>query len=178
MVSLVLFILAAEPKFMGGVEPQPLSTTPMKVDETPTGSACSTETLRRSKACHFDARPAAAASEADRDRQAKDNVDLAERIGRGICLQRNVAKTSDLTARVNACGTRVHAAAQECDLEGVEALIDTQGRFSTHAHGCYVSLAEALQLGDLPATPADGTSPGTGAVKKADSRRPAPSTEL
>jgi hypothetical protein len=171
MVFLVFSLLAAEPTFMGGIEPQPLSITPMKVDETPTESACSTETLRRSKACHFDGRPAPAASASDRDRQAKDNIDLAERIGRGICLQRN-AKSTELTVRVNACSHRVHEAAKECDLEGVETLIDTQGRFSTHAHGCYVSLAEALQLGDVPALPADG------AVKKAEARRPVPSTEL
>ena len=150
MFALVLSLLAAEPTFIGGVAPQPLSITPMPVDEAPTGSACSTETLRRSTACHFDARPAVAVSDSDKDRQAKDNLALAEKIGRGICQQRSASK-ADASQRLTQCAARIRSAVAECDLEGTEALIDTQGRFSTHARGCYASLAEALQVGEVPA---------------------------
>ncbi len=177
LTVVVALALAAEPRFLGGVAPAPLTTKPMAVDEAPTERACSTETLRVSTGCHFDARPAAAVSNDDRARQSKDNIVLADRIGQGLCRQRNALKAADprdVEKRVLQCTARVRTASLQCDLEGAEALIDTTGRFSTLARGCYAALAEALQLSDVPSVPTEAPPPAHGQRQ----RQPSPTTEL
>lgn len=153
MLTLLLVLIAgAPPQYPGGAKPTPLSQV-APADESVVLNACSTETLRLSRRCLFDSRPAKSGSEAQVKQQARDNLALAQRVGGLLCKQRLEALAVDAKTRAvrNAeCARRIDAALSECSLAGEEALLDADGRFSTKARACYGSLADALQLSDVP----------------------------
>lgn len=163
-------LLSAEPpRFLGGASPTPLSV-PGPVDQTPTLQSCSTETLRRSSRCVFDARPIQADGETARKRQAKDNLDLAVTLGHGLCRERLMPADTDLkekNRRMSSCVEGAVRASIGCSLDGVEALLDAEGRFSTRARACYESLAAALQSADAPVAPRSAPESNT---KSSDSQ--------
>lgn len=148
----VCLLLAADPRFLGGAPPTPLNV-PAQVDPTPSVQACTVETLRHSSACVFDARPFAPEGQDARKKQSKDNLALAESLGRAVCQERIVPADVDLkekTRRATACLDNTRRAAATCGLDGLEALLDAEGRFGPRGRDCYQSLAAALQLADVP----------------------------
>lgn len=154
-LALSMLLSGEPPRFLGGAPPTPLAV-PGPVDQTPTLQACSTETLRRSTHCVFDARPMVADSDAARKKQAKENLDLAMTLGKGLCRERLKATSTDAkeqARRVSLCLDGTLRVSNGCSLDGVEALLDAEGRFSTRARACYEALAEALQSADVPLAP-------------------------
>lgn len=153
MLTLLLVLVAGGgPQYPGGAKPTPLSQV-APVDESVVLNACSTETLRLSRRCLFDARPAKSTTEAQLKQQARDNVALAQRVGGLLCKQRLevlAVNAKERATRTAACAKRIDAALADCSLAGEEALLDADGRFSTRARACYGSLADALQLSDVP----------------------------
>jgi hypothetical protein len=129
---------------------------PGPVDDRPSVSACSVETLRTSVGCLLDGRPAVASGEADRQRQARDNVALGLSLGESLCRERASgldAEPKEQAARFQTCLGRVKLATRACALGGAEALLDAEGHFSTRAQSCYVGLAEAAQRVTVPDAP-------------------------
>lgn len=152
----IVMLLSAEPaptdRFLGGAKPTPLST-PGPVDTTPSSQACSTLTLRDSSKCLFDGRPAVMETDAARKKQAKDNVELAKSLGKGMCTERLTPTLEDdkeRARRTKVCVDGTTRAAATCSLQGEEVLLDAEGRFSNRAGACYEALATALQLADVP----------------------------
>jgi hypothetical protein len=144
--------LAADPtepaRYLGGAKPTPLNA-PGPVDERPSVVSCSVETLRTSVGCFFDGKPLAAPeNDAARTRQATDNRAAAQLLGEKLCGHRVQAVDTtdkDRLVRLQACIARVKAALPACSLEGKEALLDTESRFSPLGQACYVALAESAQ---------------------------------
>ena len=135
---------------------------PGPVDSSPSLQACSTLTLRRASKCLFDGRPAVVESEAARKKQAKDNVELARSVGSGLCTERLAPTTTEekeKNRRMTACLEGTKRASIACSLEGVEVLLDAEGRFSTQSRACYEALAEALQSADVPLPPKESPAP-------------------
>lgn len=165
MLTLVLVLsLSAEPdRFLGGAAPTPLSQ-PGPVDTTPTGQACSTVTLRRSSACFFDGRPTVMETDAAKKKQARDNVELARSLGKGLCAERlapEVLEPKEKQRRVALCTEGTANASIACSLEGAEVLLDSEGRFSNQGRVCYEALAAALQTADVPVVPKEPATPPT-----------------
>ena len=163
MLTMVLVgMLGAEPdRFLGGAQPTPLAV-PGPVDTEPTLQACSTQTLRRSSGCLFDGRPAAVESDGARKKQAQDNIELASKLGSGLCNERiepSTAGSKEKGRRLAACTEGTARASSACSLQGSEVLLDSEGRFSNQSRACYEALAEALQLADLPVTPTEAPLP-------------------
>ena len=152
LILIAALVLTADPRFVGGAQPTPLGV-PGPVDQNPSIQACTTQTLRLSSKCVFDAHPHQPVSENERQKQAKDNLELALTLGKGICRER--AAPTDLdpkekSRRASACVDNATRAAGACSLNGAETLLDAEGRFSTRARACYESLATALQSADVP----------------------------
>lgn len=152
LLFLVVVLNQAPPRYLGGVEPQPLDK-PGVADDSPSVHSCSLETLRSSVQCLFDGRPAAAVSEADRTRQARDNVSLALSLGEGLCRER-ASKLSggeaEQAEHLRSCVVRTREASKSCALEGLEALLDASGSFSPKGKRCYHELAASIQLVGVP----------------------------
>jgi hypothetical protein len=153
---LALLLTADPPRFLGGVEPHPLDTLG-PVDERPSVAACSVDTLRESVSCVLDGRALLPKSEGDRQRMAKDNVAVALGLGEALCRERAAALDADgkeQAGRFQGCVTRVRQALKTCSLDGAEALLDADSRFSSLAQACYVGLAAAAQRTSVPDPPA------------------------
>lgn len=173
MLTLTLVVLLnAEPeRFLGGAPPTPLAV-PGPVDTEPTSQACSTVTLRRSSKCFFDGRPTVVETDAAKKQQAKDNVELARSVGKGLCNERQAPATTEPKEKARqlaACLEGTQRASVACSLEGSEVLLDGEGRFSNQARTCYDALATALQSAEVPIAPKEPDS------KPARPRTPGPS---
>lgn len=163
---LALALAADPPRYLGGVPPHPLDTVG-PVDERPSGSACSVDTLRASTRCLFDGRAVAAQGESDRQRQAQDNVALAVALGEALCRERSQAldaEPREQSARYQRCLKQVRAVTKVCSLDGAEALLDAERLFSVRAQRCYVGLAEATQRVSSPEAPASSSTTQTSSV--------------
>ncbi len=168
MTSLVLLaVLAqAEPRYAGGAAPHPMNSVG-PADPRPSAIACSTETLRARSACVLDGRPMWAT---DKGQQLLDNRRIAASVGESLCregAEALAAEARDRGERLKSCLTRVQQAAKSCELDGVEALLDAAGLFSSRAGVCYAELAGAAQLLAVPAVspeppPARSTVHGAG----------------
>lgn len=158
----IVMLLSAEPdRFLGGAKPTPLDT-PAPVDTTPSNQACSTLTLRHSSKCLFDGRPAVVETDAARKKQAKDNVELAKSLGKGMCSERlgpTLEDEKERARRMKVCVEGTARASNVCSLEGAEVLLDSEGRFSNRAGTCYEALATALQTADVPIPPKEAPEP-------------------
>ncbi len=158
-----MLLTAEPPRYLGGAAPTPL-TVPGPVDGTPTSQACTTETLRRSIRCVFDARPIQHETDAARKKQGKDNLEVAVALGKGLCRERLVAADLDgkeKSRRLSSCEDATIRAAAGCTLDGTDALLDAEGRFSGRARSCYEALATSIQLSDAPPAPKPESSGST-----------------
>jgi hypothetical protein len=152
MVLMVLsLVLSADPRYLGGADATPL-TKPGPVNTNPTLEACTVETLRISGRCIFDSHPAQVEKDAERKKQSKVNVELAAGLVRDLCARRvpEDLEPKERSKRIDACVQVATPSAATCSLNGVEALLDDEGRFSTHARACYENLASAMQSVDVP----------------------------
>lgn len=178
MLTLTLVVLlSAEPdRFLGGAPPTPLAV-PGPVDTSPTSQACSTQTLRRSSKCFFDGRPAVVETDAAKKKQAKDNVELARSVGKGLCNERLAPTTTEpkeKSRQMTACLEGTQRASLACSLEGSEVLLDSEGRFSNQARACYEALAAALQSAEAPPAPKESEPPAPWPRPPGSSPRPRP----
>ena len=168
LAAVVVVLLTADPpRYQGGADPTPLSQ-PTEPDRSPSAQACTADTLRLSTECFFDANPTQNDSDAARKKQAQVNLDLAARLVSNACQRRAMPAGLDAkekSARVNACTNRAAKMLENCSLDGVDALLDADGRFAKSAKRCYGDLASALQSGDVPNQPrnepASSSSTGT-----------------
>jgi hypothetical protein len=140
MLMMVTLVLSADP----GSGP---------VNATPALLACSVETLRMSGRCIFDSHPARVEEDVERKKQSRANVELAMGLVRDLCARRapDDLKPKPRIKRINGCVQLTMAAAATCSLDGVEALLDAEGRFSPYARACYQNLASAMQSADVRA---------------------------
>lgn len=176
LASFVLALaLAADPpaeptRYLGGAKPTPLNA-PGPVDERPSVVSCSVETLRTSVGCFFDGKPVVAAdTDAARTRQATDNRAAAQLLGEKLCghrIQTIDATDKERLVRLQACVARVKAALPACTLEGKEALLDTESRFSPLGQACYVALADSAQRVSVAAADPEPQHPAPDAPKRA-----------
>jgi hypothetical protein len=152
-MSLLLFVLLAQadPRFLGGAPPHPMNEVG-PVDERPSSSACSLETLRSGHSCLMDGRPAPAT---DRASQARSNVKIARDTGEALCRSKLEGEADASVAAFRACAGRVERASVSCRLDGAEPLLDEDGNFSRRAQQCYAKLAAAIQLTLVPAAEPD-----------------------
>ena len=154
LATFVVVLLTADPpRYLGGAEPTPLRQ-PAEPDRTPSIQACTFDTLRTSTGCFFDSQPAQNETDAAKKKQAKTNLDLATALGTSACERRAMPSGIDARERrdrISSCTARVAKAVEaSCSLDGVEALLDAEGRFAKSARQCYGDLAAALQSGDVP----------------------------
>jgi hypothetical protein len=154
LTALVVVLFSADPpRYIGGAEPTPLRQ-PAEPDRSPSIQACTFDTLRTSTGCFFDSQPIQNDTDAAKKKQAKTNLDLATALGASACERRALPSGIDAKERrerISSCAARVAKAAEvSCSLDGVEALLDAEGRFAKSARQCYGDLAAALQSGDVP----------------------------
>ncbi len=149
----VVLLLSAEPdRFLGGAAPHPM-TAPGPVDTSPSGQACTTLTLRHSSKCFLDGRATVVTTDAARKTQAKNNLEAAKNLARGLCNERlepGQLEPKEKKRRMDLCVAGATSAATSCSLDGAEVLLDAEGRFSKQAGACYDALATALQSADVP----------------------------
>ena len=149
----VVLLLSAEPdRFLGGAAPTAM-TAPGPVDTSPSGQACTTLTLRNSSKCFFDGRATVITTDAAKKTQAKNNIETAKTLARGLCNERlepGPPEPKEKKRRMDMCVAGSTSAAASCSLDGVEVLLDAEGRFSKQAGACYDALATALQSAEVP----------------------------
>ncbi len=146
----VALALAAEPFYAGGAPPQAINKS-QHLRTSPSEFACSIDTMLKGQACVFDAEAPSKAAPVNVQAQSKENQKAAAQVVRQAC-QQHAQKTAKLSsgdkARPQAqaaCEKAMAKHAIDCSLEGAEALLDAQGRFSSKAQACYFDMATAFQ---------------------------------
>jgi|CXWL01.1.fsa_nt_gi hypothetical protein len=139
----------ADPYYAGGAAPQAISKT-QHLRTSPSEFACSIDTMIKGQACVFDAEGPTRAVPVDAAAQGRENQKAAGQVVRQACQQH--AQKTPLSQGANArpqvqlaCEKSMARYAVDCSLDGVEALLDAKGRFSTKAQQCYFDMATALQ---------------------------------
>ena len=136
-------VLAADPRYLGGAPSTPLNV-PSPVDQSPSVHACTVQSLSHSSDCVFDAHALAPEGQDARRKQAKDNLGLARSLSAAICKERIAPAELELkekARRATACLENTRRASAMCSLDGLEALLDAEGRFSPRGRECYQCLA-------------------------------------
>lgn len=108
----------------------------------PTAWACSTDTLRTSASCLFEAVPPRAA---DGQRQARENVKQARALVQRLCLaELSRAAQPVLASLIQGCKDAAAEVAPACALSDGVPLQDAAGRFPPEARDCYEALGDVL----------------------------------
>jgi hypothetical protein len=117
---------------------------PGPVDDSPTGFACTVDTLLSGRKCSLEFAPS---ESADSRQQADQNVAQAQAAGSRLCERVTHIRdesSSDPDLRQYCQKAYEIAASAQCSLGGAHALLDAAGRFATDSGPCYRAMAAVL----------------------------------
>lgn len=112
-------------------------------DTSPTGWACTVETLASGAECVFESEAPAAG---DAARQAVENAAAAAKLGDGLCAKaaRHPYDPIPDPDVLSACRRSFTERAMACGADGTRPLLDAEGRFGAEFRVCYAALGGVL----------------------------------